>query len=145
MTEIFLSFFIGSICCVHGPYKGSDHDLSIFKDSGVLDVFPEDVCFFADRIYHEFSPQMERVYIAYRGPKTQEEREFNDAFGYERSIIENLFHRLKCNRNCFHLPWRHDPDKHQLMVAVMANMINVDIALHPLRWNENAGCCCKRN
>lgn len=129
----------GAICTIHGPYKGCNSDLAILRDSNILKIYPEDVSFFADGIYVDQSDDS-RVYIPFRMPKTQEEKSFNDAFGFERGLIENLFHRLKCHRNCFHLPWRHSVEKHQLFVNVFSNIVNIDLKLHPLRLQDNEHC-----
>ena len=122
----------GVVCSVHGPYKGSSSDLSILKWSEILQIYPKEVSFFTDRIYYEDSEALRRLYMGYRAPKLDYQYQFNYCFSKERQLIERYFSRLKDERNCFKLPWKHSLEKHQLTVSVLTQVTNIDLQFHPL-------------
>ena len=78
-----------------GPYHGSVTDLTILRASHVLEQFPENLKFLADRIYYSHD-ELQNVYIGFRQPLTEEiQRDFNRSLASERVLIENVLGRLK--------------------------------------------------
>jgi hypothetical protein len=136
--QIIVNRSNGVACSVLGPYNGSISDETILIKSQIIDLFPRNVQFFADKIY--FGPylkSLERVFIPYRGNLTTEEIKFNKSFGNARVIVENWNQRLKNYNSIFEKPWRHNEDRHCQTINVLSNLINIELNHgHPLRKNE---------
>jgi len=121
----------GLICSIMGPYNGSVDDSTILCASGIFSLFPGDVGFFADKIYYKPSmEEFQRVFIGYRQPfKNQMEEEFSRSFSRERVLVENVISRLKAYKGYSERVWRYGPDKHQAIVWIAANLVNIEISL----------------
>lgn len=126
----------GKFCFVDGPYRGGIQDPTILNDSNLMNILPQDVYLFADRIFFGPSTQlMSRVYIAYRGdPRqlTDLENAFNYKMNRERVIIEMNNRRWKAYTYSAENPWRHSSAEHYCMVMISAGTVNIDLEYHPL-------------
>ena len=63
------------------------------------------------------------------------QRIWNDYLNRVRVVVENTIARLKVFK-CLSVKWRHGERAHKLVFTVIANIVNLELMLHPIRINN---------
>jgi hypothetical protein len=127
--EVGVNLLTGVICWLAGGFSGRMHDLTMSRSSGLFDILLPGELILADKGYigepTVFTTPM-------RQPPTLEDWNSNYELGIFRVLVENVNGRLKAFA-CLRTPWRHDLFLHPIVFDVIANLVNFDMILHPLR------------
>jgi len=129
--EVGCGISIGHIVWTSRLFTGSTHDLRIARSSGLLDQIGTGERLLADKAYngeHTFVTPMRGRWHQL----SENQREYNKLIGKKRVIIEHVNARLKI----FHVlsvPFRGEVEDHNTIFNVIAQLVNIDIKIHPLR------------
>jgi hypothetical protein len=119
----------GYICHVSKSVPGPQADITLLKQSGVLDDLPEDVGAWGDSAYQGMKDLHPAGLAAHprrkpRGkPRPPEDKAYNTAFAQHRVVVEHSIGHLRhfqALRQCF----RHDLDDHTATVVAVAGVVN---------------------
>ena len=134
---ICVSVTSGDLCHLTLPYPaGQCNDILVNR----AEQIPSLVRFFerigADGIY---KCRTEPVHVTpHRKPKggdlTAAEKKENDALGADRSVVENVFSRVK-QWNCMRC-WHHRPDQHGIIIRFVFQLAQVKNLFRPVRVNH---------
>jgi len=64
-----------------------------------------------------------------------DQRIWNDYLNSVRAVVENAIGRVKVFK-CLSERWRHGERVHKIVFTIIANIVNLDVMLHPIRINE---------
>ena len=129
--EVGVELSRGTFVWFYGGCPGSYNDLTILRQSSLLDRLEPGEFLLGDKIYVG-EPQ---VLTAFKAPQTEMERTINSVFYRHRIIVENSFARIK-TFNFTHNEWRHDLKLHSLAFKVLLNVLNIDFETRPIRKNK---------
>src|SRR5580698_7404117 len=90
--ETGVSLMTNNLCWVSGGWPGTFHDLTIARNSGVLDYIDEGELIIADKVYVSSDGPF---ITAFRPSRTEAEHQFNNEIKRIRQIIERVHLRIK--------------------------------------------------
>lgn len=129
--EIAVHWLTGRIFWVAGGVFGSIADLTLTRFSSLLQRLHPAEFILADKGYIG-----ERALLCpFKGRTEQldpQQRVWNKAMNPHRTIVENAFARLH-RFKILSTPFRHQLRMHPMVFAVIAQIADLDICLHPLR------------
>ncbi|GAB5359521.1 hypothetical protein AAMO2058_000894300 [Amorphochlora amoebiformis] len=131
---ICVSCDTGDICWVSdGDPAGSIGDITINRRGGIAEQLEFFERIGADGAYRcKRDPQYRCPHRKPRnGTLTEEQIKENNAFGARRSVVENVFARLK-QFQCM-TRWRHNRDLHPIVAKFVFNMLQVKQRFRPIR------------
>jgi len=132
--EVVVSIADGSILWIGGPATGKTHDLTILREGGLL----EELAFFEVLLGDKgYVGEPDSIWVPAKGKYNnlqQHEREWNIWLGHYRVVVENTFARLK-KFAFLKQKWRNDLDLHEHAFNVVANVINLELMIQPVRQN----------
>ena len=127
--EIGVAVFHDKIVWVNGPFPGGRHDLTIFREDGLLERMPPDKSMIADRGYKS-SKKGESNRIAtplpHNNPEHTEEAEFGKFMSRVRCRTETVMGRLK-EYKCLSEMFRHGEEKHEWSFKAVAVTVQYQI------------------
>jgi len=118
----------GEILFISGSYCGSQHDLTIARKSGIMDMLQPNELIMGDKAYIG----AENIICPIKVPINNLEKEWNSIINTHRVIVENTFGRVK-NWKCLKIDWRHDLHYHRPAFFAVCILINLDLFEHPIR------------
>lgn len=126
--EVGVNIKTGEIAWIFGGVPGSVHDLTIARNSGILNLLDEGELIMADKAY---VGQWQFV-TPFKRTETQEKVEFNLELGRVREIVEHSLGRIKKFR-CLSTKWRHNLNLHHIAFYVVASLINIEFFFSPVK------------
>ncbi|CAF3893339.1 unnamed protein product [Rotaria sp. Silwood1] len=116
-------------------YQGSVHDITILRESRLLDHTEENVQTIADKAYVS-----EQYVITPRkkprgGELTTEEKDFNRSISSSRAAIENINKRIK-KYAILGSVYRGPYDDMDKIARIVAALCNLNLSKHPIRKNK---------
>jgi hypothetical protein len=124
----------GKIVWVGGPTIGSMHNITLTRNSGILDLLEINELVLTDKGY--IGPGLEQVLTPIKKPRGRElnedEKEINMILGARRWIVEHVIAKIKFF-HCLQMKWRHLLDIHHIVFFVIANIVNIDLRTRPMR------------
>ena len=118
----------GLFVWLSGPWPGIMHDLTIIRQSELLDHLEEFEFIMADKAYIG----EDKIITLIRNPGTELDEEINRIIYRYRIIVENSFGRLK-NFQCMKQEWGQDISFHPLVMRALVNILNVELRFQPLQ------------
>lgn len=120
----------GQVVHIQPSVPGRKADITLLKDSQLLEKVPNEVAFLADAAYQGFNKLSPRAFSARKrvrnGPElTPEEKAYDRAFASRRIIVENSLRRLR-SFQCLSQRDRHHRrlDHHTDRVTAVAGLVN---------------------
>jgi hypothetical protein len=126
--ELAVEVHTGLLVWFQGPYYGATHDLTIVRQSGILDFLLPSEFILADKAY----VGEHKLVTAFKNPSTPDEHAINSIFYAQRTIVENSFQRFK-SFQFTQQHWRHGIELHFIAMKALAQIVNIDIYFRPLR------------
>lgn len=130
--EVAIDVQGSKILWVNGPYKGSIHDVTIFRDKLVKELKVGEVVL-ADKGYVGESS----CCCPFKPPKNPDQIFFNSKHYKVRQVIERLFSRFK-HFNIISQKFRNKSnyEQHKVAFYCIASIIQIDLMFHPLNKLE---------
>lgn len=124
---------------VSESYKGSVHDITILRESGLLEYTEEDVQIIADKGYigeqYVITPKKKPR----GGELTDEDKDFNRTISAARAAIENINQRIKQYAILGHIYRGSHDDFHKItkIARVVCALCNLNLDAHPIRHHRS--------
>lgn len=126
--EVRVTLSTGRIVWMTGGLPGSVHDITMARNSGILNQLLPGELILADKEYIG-----EDYFVTpFKNPSTNEEWTWNHFIHTTRVIVENIYSRIKAF-GCLKQQWRHELTLHPIVFSVICNIVNIELYLHPLR------------
>jgi len=113
------------IVWISGPYVGSNHDITIARTSGILNMVRPNEMLLGDKGYigeEEFLCPIKAKWENL----TEEERDYNSKIAKIRVRVEHAFGKLK-RLNCLSDIWRHSLQEHEPVFTVCCHLMNLEM------------------
>jgi len=120
----------GNFIYISGSYCGCEHDITIARKSGIMELIEPNELIMGDKAY----TGCEKIIYPVKVPSNSIEKEWNSFINTQRVIVENTFGRVK-NWKCLKVEWRHELNYHRPTFFAVCIMVNLDLFEHPIRIN----------
>ena len=125
----------GDLIHVSDTVPGSQHDKSLYDESGVADRLESDDAMMGDKGYQGIQHAHQSV-LPYKKPRggqlTDEQKAFNRRLSRTRVVVENTICQIKTFRAMADR-YRHPRDSHNDVFNIVAALVNRRIQRRPLR------------
>ena len=125
--EIVLHMKKNLIVWWSGPWTGRSNDLGIYNQKLKQILTTENEKLIADSIY-----RTNNCIISLKNPTSNFGKRYNWEIHSISARLENVNSRLK-QYFCLKHFWRHDIKKHKWAFAIIVNLIQIRMQIHPLR------------
>jgi hypothetical protein len=121
--EIGVALFEDQICWVNGPFPAGRHDLTIFRNDGLMDLIPLGKMVMADRGYRTSKPGEVNMLAT---PDDRDEPDLKRFKSRARCRTETVMGRLK-EFKCLSDTFRHGVEKHEWAFKAVAVIVQYQI------------------
>ncbi len=123
--QLVVRILDGLIIAVEGPYMGSQHDLTIWKESAFRALFlEEDELVLGDKAYighNQMIVPWKKNQIVYLWQWA-----FNLYLAHYRIVVEQTIGKIKFFK-CFQTRWRNELELHPVAFYVVSHIVNIEM------------------